>query len=39
MNVNTIGNHEFDYGVDRLYNINDEMKTKYICSNFYKTGE
>ena len=37
--VNTIGNHEFDYGVEQLYNINDEMKTKYICCNFHKAGE
>jgi len=37
--VNIIGNHEFDYGVDQLNNINDQMKTKYICCNFRKTGE
>lgn len=30
------GNHEFDYGVDRFFEIaNDEAQHQYICSNFY----
>ena len=37
--VNTIGNHEFDYGIQQLDKLNGQMTTKYICSNFHKTGE
>ena len=37
--VNTLGNHEFDYSVEQLNKLNDEMTTKYICCNFHKTGE
>ena len=37
--VNTLGNHEFDYGVDRIMEINEQMTTKYICSNFRKRSE
>lgn len=30
------GNHEFDYGVDRFFEIaNDEAQHQYICSNLY----
>ena len=38
-NVTTIGNHEFDYGIEQLNNINNNSTTPYICSNFHKTGE
>ena len=38
-NVTTIGNHEFDYGIEQLNNLNSNSTTKYICSNFHKTGE
>ena len=37
--VNTIGNHEFDYGVERLVELNEGMPNKYICANFRKTKE
>ena len=37
--VNTLGNHEFDYGIEQLKELNENMTTKYICSNFQKTGE
>ena len=32
--VVTIGNHEFDYGIDQLYKLGNELSCKYICSNF-----
>ena len=31
--VVTIGNHEFDYGIDLLYKLGNELSCKYICSN------
>lgn len=34
-----LGNHEFDYGLERLYEIADMLNTKPICSNFVKVGE
>lgn len=34
-----LGNHEFDYGLDRLYEISDMLDTKPICANFKKIGE
>ena len=37
--VNTLGNHEFDYGVEQLDNLNKNMTTEYICSNFRRAGE
>jgi len=33
-NVVTIGNHEFDYGIDQLYKLGNDLSSKYICSNF-----
>ena len=33
-NVVTIGNHEFDYGIDQLYKLGNKLSSKYICSNF-----
>ena len=36
--VNTIGNHEFDYGIEQLENLNRNMITKYICCNFRRAG-
>ena len=32
--VVTIGNHEFDYKVEQLYNLTQMINTKYICANF-----
>ena len=37
--VNLIGNHEFDYGIEQLDQLNENMTTKYICSNFHETGK
>ena len=34
-NVSILGNHEFDYGVDQLFKLGDNISSKYICSNFY----
>ena len=34
-----LGNHEFDYGLDRLYELADMLDTKPICANFKKIGE
>ena len=35
----TLGNHEFDYKLDRLNVLVDMMDTKPVCCNFQKTGE
>lgn len=35
----TLGNHEFDYKLQRLFEIRDSLDTKPVCSNFYKSGE
>ena len=32
--VAILGNHEFDYGLEQLTNITQELKSGYICSNF-----
>ena len=32
--VITVGNHEFDYGIEQLNKLNSQMTTKYICANF-----
>ena len=32
--VVTIGNHEFDYKVEQLYNLSQILNTGYICANF-----
>ena len=32
--VATLGNHEFDYGIEQLLKLEDEIKSKYICANF-----
>jgi 2',3'-cyclic-nucleotide 2'-phosphodiesterase (5'-nucleotidase family) len=37
--VNILGNHEFDYGVERLEELQSLMKTKYICANFFESGK
>lgn len=34
-----LGNHEFDYKLQRLFELSDRLDTKPVCSNFYKTGE
>ena len=34
----TLGNHEFDYRIDRLNQLADMMDTKPVCCNFQKTG-
>ena len=33
--VVTIGNHELDYTVERLFELNNKITSKYICANFY----
>ncbi len=33
-----LGNHEFDYGLDRLYELADMLDTKPVCANFKKIG-
>ena len=35
----TLGNHEFDYKLDRLKELTDKMNTKPVCCNFQKIGE
>jgi 2',3'-cyclic-nucleotide 2'-phosphodiesterase (5'-nucleotidase family) len=35
----TLGNHEFDYRIDRLEELVGKMNTKPICCNFQKIGE
>ena len=35
----TLGNHEFDYRMERLLELVDMMNTKPICCNFQKIGE
>ncbi len=35
----TLGNHEFDYKLERLAELVDMMDTKPVCCNFQKTGE
>lgn len=35
----TLGNHEFDYRLDRLNVLVDMMDTKPVCCNFQKIGE
>lgn len=35
----TLGNHEFDYRMDRLLELVEKMNTKPICCNFQKIGE
>ena len=32
--VNILGNHEFDYSVEKLQELQDKMTSKYICANF-----
>ena len=32
--VATIGNHEFDYGMDRFMELRDKAKYDYVCCNF-----
>ncbi len=35
----TIGNHEFDYGIDRLMELVKKANFPYTCANFYKLSE
>ena len=35
----TLGNHEFDFRLDRLEELVDMMETKPVCCNFQKIGE
>lgn len=35
----SLGNHEFDYGIDRLYELAEMLNTKPVCANFKKIGE
>ena len=33
-----LGNHEFDYGLERLYELSDMLDTKPVCANFKRIG-
>lgn len=33
-----LGNHEFDYGLDRLYELAEMLDTKPVCANFKSVG-
>jgi len=35
----TLGNHEFDFRLQRLFELVEMMNTKPVCSNFQKIGE
>lgn len=37
--VVTIGNHEFDYGMDRFFELVKMARFPYVCCNFNKMGE
>ena len=34
-----LGNHEFDYGLERLYELTEMLQTKPVSANFKKIGE
>ena len=34
-NVSILGNHEFDYGVEQLFKLGNNISSRYICSNFF----
>ncbi len=34
-----LGNHEFDYKLQRLFELCNSLDTKPVCSNFFKTGD
>jgi 2',3'-cyclic-nucleotide 2'-phosphodiesterase (5'-nucleotidase family) len=33
-NVSILGNHEFDYGIEQLQKLGENITNKYVCSNF-----
>ena len=33
-NVSILGNHEFDYGIEQLLKLGENISSNYICSNF-----
>ena len=33
-NVSILGNHEFDYGIEQLQKLRENITSKYVCSNF-----
>ena len=33
-NVSILGNHEFDYGIEQLLKLRENITSKYVCSNF-----
>ena len=37
--VNILGNHEFDYGIEQLEELQSQLETKYICANFFESGQ
>ncbi len=37
--VNILGNHEFDYGIEKLEELQSQLETKYICANFFESGQ
>ena len=34
-NVSILGNHEFDYGVEQMFKLGNNISSRYICSNFF----
>ena len=34
----TLGNHEFDYGIDRMKELMPQIGVPVVCANLYKTG-
>jgi len=32
--IATLGNHEFDYGIEQLTKLGENITSKYICFNF-----
>ncbi|MBO4645400.1 MAG: bifunctional metallophosphatase/5'-nucleotidase [Bacteroidales bacterium] len=35
----TLGNHEFDFGMERMFDLTHTLKARVLCCNFYKIGE
>ena len=34
----TLGNHEFDYGVERMQELLQQLNAPVVCANYFKTG-
>ena len=33
--ASTLGNHEFNYGIEQLTKLEEKITSKYFCSNFF----